>query len=104
MITTSIILYLVLLFGLLIACLLRRVGWRWFLLASMPVFIVIGIVCLSFLLLSLMAAGDRRTRVEPREIRPTGLPWRSYLANPKLGDFSVDPRLYDFTSRLRRLW
>ncbi len=104
MIMTCIILYFVLLGVLLIAAFLRRIGWRWLLIAAIPLFVAIGIVCLSFLLLSLMAAGDRRTRVEPRQIKLTGLPWRSYLANPKLGDFSVDPKLHDFTSRLKRLW
>ena len=104
MIMTSIILYLALLGVLLIAALLRRIGWLWLLTAAIPLFVAIGVVCLGFLLLSLMAAGDRKTGVEPRQIKLTGLPWRSYLANPKLADFSVDPRLYDFTRRLRRLW
>ena len=103
-ITTCIILYFVLLGVLLVAALLRRIGWRWFLVAAVPVSVSIGVLCLGFLLLSLMAASDRRTRVEPGQIKPTGLPTRAYLPNPRLADWSVDPRLYDFTSRLRRLW
>jgi len=75
-ITASVVLYFVLLLGLLIACLLRRVEWRWLVAAAIPVFVAVGIVCLGLLFVALLGRGGRNARVEARGARSAGLPWR----------------------------
>ncbi|MDY6918437.1 MAG: hypothetical protein SVP26_10960 [Chloroflexota bacterium] len=64
MITGSVVAYFVLLAGLLIACLLGRVGWRWLLAAAIPVLVAVGIVCLGLLSVALPGRGRRRASNE----------------------------------------
>jgi len=54
------VLYLALLAGVFTAALFRRVRWRWFLVASIPILLLIGVICLSLLTAMLRAGGERR--------------------------------------------
>ena len=64
MITGGVVAYFVLLAGLLVACLLGRVGWRWLLAAAIPVFVAAGIVCPGLLSVPLPGRGRRRASNE----------------------------------------
>ena len=59
MITTCVVLYSALVLGLLIACLLRRVEWRWLVAAAIPLFVAVGIVCLGLLFVALVGRGEK---------------------------------------------
>jgi len=75
-ITASVVVYFVLLLWLLVACLLRRVEWRWLVAAAIPVFVAVGVVCLGLLFVALLGHGGSSARVGPGARIPTGLPWR----------------------------
>ncbi len=76
MFTAGVVAYFVLLVGLLVACLLRRVGWRWLLAAVTPVFVAAGVVCLVLLSVALLSRGGSNARIGAREGTSTRLPWR----------------------------
>ena len=59
MITGGVVAYFVLLAGLLVACLLGRVGWRWLLAAAIPVLVATGILCLGLLSVALPGRGAK---------------------------------------------
>jgi len=103
MITACVVLYLVLLLGLLVACLLRRIGWRWLLAAAIPLFVAAAVVCLGVLLVALLSRGKGRERVESRERPATELPWRYHVASAGRSDGSADSSQYGLRSRLREL-
>ena len=76
MIIAGVVAYFVLLLVLLVACLLRRVGWRWLLAAATPLFVAAGVVCLGLLSVALLGRGGKDARIGTRDGRATGLPWR----------------------------
>jgi len=103
MIIACVTLYFVLLLGLLVACLLRRIGWRWLLAAAIPLFVTAAVMCLGVLLVALLGRGGRNQGIHAQEGRATGLPWRRLLANPRVGDASTDSRLWTDSRWARRL-
>lgn len=81
---------------LLVLCTLRILRWRWFWVVLTPLMVIVTLV-------GLVIASDAQIRTEPRGINiKAALPMRFYLASPKLSDFSVPRKLYDFTSGFRR--
>ena len=72
----SVIAYFVLLLGLLIACLSRRVGWRWLLTAAIPVFVAAAVACLVLLFAAQPRRGKSKGRVGWRPGGAGDPPWR----------------------------
>jgi len=75
-ITASLVVYFVVLLGVLVACLLRRVEWRRLAAAAIPVFVAVGIVCLGLLFVALLGRGERNATVGARAATSSRLPWR----------------------------
>jgi len=68
---------------------LKKVSWWWLGILSIPL-----VAIFFFMAIFLVLALRNPPKIDPSKTR---------LYVPKMGGFKVDPKMYDFTSRLRKL-